>query len=91
MKFHALFLMFLTLSCSDQHSHIYIHNKQIYATSEVSEFDVDHYSQRANSNFLILNDSESKLSKLTTISLGASILYFLPQQKLLLNTRELYS
>jgi|GEM_PF-3465087 len=59
MKFHALFLMFLTLSCSDQHSHIYIHNKQIYATSEVSEFDVDHYSQRANSNFLILNDSES--------------------------------
>lgn len=55
--------LFLIAGCSDKHSSIYIYDNQVYTTNEVSDFDVDHYSRRANTNFLILNDSESMKNK----------------------------
>ncbi len=61
-KFVLSLLALFLFGCDSggTHPEIYVYKSQAYTTSEVSDFEVDHYQTFGNRNFLILENEESK-------------------------------
>lgn len=62
-RFSLLLVMSLLIGCESHHAEKFVYNSEVYASKEVSDFEVDHYQIYGNDNFLILNDEESLKDK----------------------------
>ncbi len=54
-----LTIPFLIFACTSAHPDTYIYESQVYTSTEVSDFEVQHYQKYGNDNFLVLDDKES--------------------------------
>ena len=54
----------LLASCSKDHDEVYVFNEQAYSSTTTSHFAFAHYKVMANSNVLIIKDTDTKYDKL---------------------------